>query len=265
MKKAILFLALLFSLNSCKGQEENKQKVINNKSIKNNNMEHFDIEKYKDWEVDTTYIAFGEDQYYKKNDRRVSVSFGGEYDIIVNETDNTPYKTYKRFSKKTKSLLDIGKSFYDVDIEAWKYYDETGSLINEINEDTLYKLSVEDIIKIAKQEYNIDLMDISMRYKVSRNDSGLPQYFIHIPKPNSEGIYRIISIDALTGKTVSDDILDSTKKWQKNKETSKKMGYHEYREKGIRVHQIYEDVCYTEDEWNEFIKTKSWWWRKLNT
>lgn len=274
MKKTILFLAIFLTLNSCKGQEENKQKVINNKS-NNKTMEHFDIEKYNDWEIDSSGIASDYDKYFKKGAKKIRIIFSTlentasdnpstiNETIQVEETDNTPYKIVKVYSFKTKKLLGKGVYFYQCSIGIDKEYDENGNFIKETNNETPYKLSVEDIIKIVKQEYNIDLMDTSMRYNFSRNDYELPKYQIRIPL--GETTSRVIIIDATTGKKVSDTKHDVDDKFRKNKEIPKKMGYHEYRAKGIRVHRIYDDVCYTEEEWNEFIQTKSWWWRKLNT
>ena len=274
MKKTILFLAIFLTLNSCKGQEESKQKVITNKSH-NKNMEHFDIEKYKDWELDSSGIGSDYDKYYKKGDKKVRIVFSTlentasdnpstiDETIQVEETDNTPYKIVKVYSYKTKKLLGRGVYFYQCSIGIDKEYDENGNFIKETNNETPYKLSVEGIIKIAKQEYNIDLMDTSMRYNFSRSDYEFAKYQIRIPL--GETISRLIIIDATTGKTISDKQHDTDDKFRKNKETSKKMGYQYYHDNNIKIHQIYDGICYTNEEWEQFIKTKSWWWRKLNT
>ena len=213
MNKAIFFLVLLFSLNSCKGQEENKQK--NNKSIKNSTVEHFDIEKYKDWEIDTMFNTSAINKYYKKGNRRVRLIYGGEEDFQLEESDNTPYMTYKNFSLKTKSLLYIGRAFYEAEIGFWKYYDENGNLIKETNEELPYKLSVDDIIKIMKLDYNIDLMDTSMGYRLSRNENEFPYYEISVRL--GDGLFRIIIINADTGKTVSDSQYSVDDKFKKKK------------------------------------------------
>lgn len=275
MKKTIYILATLLILNSCKGQEENKQEVITNKS-NNNTMEHFNIGKFKDWEIDSSFTSSDYEKYYIKGVKKVHIVFStlentatpegdplSDETIQVEETDNTPYKNVKVYSYRTKSLLVEGRYFYESYIGIDKEYDENGNFIKETDYDKNYKLSVEDIIKIVQQEYEIDLMDTSKRYNFSRNDYQFPKYQIRVWL--GETTSRVIIIDATTGKTVSDTKHDIDDKFRKNKETSKKMGYEEYRKKGIKIHQIYDDVCYTKEEWEEFIKTKSWWWRKLNT
>ena len=264
MNKVIFFLAILFSLNSCKGQEENKQNN-NKKSIKSNTMEHFDIEKYKDWEVDPEYrTSPNYDKHYQKDYKKVRITYVEE-EILLEESDNTPYITFKSFSLKTKSLTLIGRTFYDANIGIWKYYDENGNLIKETNEEPLYKLSVEDIIKIMKQEYNMDLMDTSLGYSLSRDDYEFPQYEIIVRL--GDGLFRIIIINADNGKTVSDSQYSVDDKFKKKKEKKVGLGtpYKNLFDLPPQTHKIYEGIAYTQDEWKEFVSKQSWYWRLMHT
>jgi hypothetical protein len=151
--KKIIVLCLLVLINSC-----SSQKIKNN--LKENTMEYFDINKYKDWEIDTKYSPTGKDKYLKKGEERISIEYFNDAVQIELNTINSPYYKFKKFSLKTNRLLLIGTEFYDIHVGIWESYDETGQLIKKIDYDKPYKFSIEDLIKKMKNEYDIDLLDV---------------------------------------------------------------------------------------------------------
>jgi hypothetical protein len=159
--KKIIVVCLLVLINSC-----SSQKIKNN--FKKNTMEYFDINKYKDWEIDTKYSPTGKDKYLKKGEERISIEYFNDAVQIELNTINSPYYKFKKFSLKTNRLLLIGTEFYDIHVGIWESYDETGQLIKKIDYDKPYKFSIEDLIKKMKNEYDIDLLDVKHAISISR-------------------------------------------------------------------------------------------------
>ena len=172
MKKLIV-VGLLVLLNSCSNQ------IIKN-NLNENTKEYFDINKYKDWEIDTKYSPTGKDKYLKKGEERISIEYFNDAVQIELNNINSPYYKFKKFSLKTNRLLLTGTEFYKINIGIWENYDETGQLIKKIDYDKPYKFSIEDLIKKMKNEYDIDLLDVERVSYVSRyeekKDVNLPLY-----------------------------------------------------------------------------------------
>ena len=82
----ILILFVLFTLYS-EGQDLN----INLK--KDKVMEYFDVNKYKDWEIDPDYYPITGAKFFKKGDERVSIHFSNENIIEVKSNYQSPIKT----------------------------------------------------------------------------------------------------------------------------------------------------------------------------
>lgn len=124
---------------------------------------------------------------------------------------NTPIIKRYMYDKYTLNMTKEVTSFYDCIIGLRKEYNEEGVLIKEINYDSPYAFSWQDLVQKMKLEYDIDLMDKLDQIKnnncvssVSRNPQ-LMQYDIRIPCENTpHGILEErFEIDATTGEVIT--------------------------------------------------------------
>lgn len=214
--KYIILASLLFIINSFNGQEK-ETKIVNtvkpkvnsktvNNSSKNHIMEYFNINKYKNLEVDTEWSSTEIDKFLVKGNERVRISFYEEGIQLREQIVNSPYEIVKGFSNKTKKLLIVGKEFYKIPFGIDMTYDETGKPIKETNYDKPYKFSIHDLIEKVKKEYSIDLEDKKQGGSVRRFEE---------PKLNNKAFYEVtfeskenplkrdyILIDGTTGETL---------------------------------------------------------------
>ncbi len=182
-------------------------------------MEKFDINKYKDWEVDSTYIEMDYDKFFKKENLRVRITIDSENTQVEESDIYTPYSLTKVFSTKNNTLKSKLKEFFSVVYNKSQVYNQNGELKEEIDEDIPYKLSIEDIIKLMKKEYDIDLMDVSDKKDVDRDPGDAttpPTYFISVPVKHTRS-NRQITINANDAKLISDKIVNPDAKFLKNK------------------------------------------------
>jgi len=93
----ILILFVLFTLYS-EGQDLN----INLK--KDKVMEYFDVNKYKDWEIDPDYYPITGAKFFKKGAERVSIHFSNENIIEVKSNYQSPIKTKNIYYSSNKLL-----------------------------------------------------------------------------------------------------------------------------------------------------------------
>ena len=121
--------------------------------------------------------------------------------------DDSPYKTIKLYSNKTKLLLRESLNFYDFCIGYTKIYNETGELIEKNNCDVNYLFSVEKIIEKVKKDYQIDLEIYNLGVGLSRiryenkNCYSLTKILGTAKSPT-----RIIIFDGNSGDVLSDKI-----------------------------------------------------------
>jgi hypothetical protein len=214
MKKIILLTTVLI-ISACNSQTKKKEE--DNYNSKNKNMEYFDIEKYKDWEIDNDYETTDGDKFLKKGNERIQILDFDDKIKIEKSNILSPYSQFLFYNKSNKRLTLKGQMFYDADLGDWKYYDNSGHLEKIENFDSPYKLSIEDIIQLMKKEYDIDLLDVSDRKTVGRSVIDVPPvYYITIPIKQSRS-HREITINANDGKLISDKIVNPDAKFLKNK------------------------------------------------
>ncbi len=215
MKKTAIII-LVFIISACNSQSKKKENV--NHITKNAKMEKFDINIYKDWEIDESYEQTPYFKSFKKEDKRVEIEINEDAIQLREKSINSPYKIIKSFNNK-KTLKYSGVNFYDAHIGSWKYYDDYGKIENEDDEDKYYKLSIEDITQLMKKEFDIDLLDVSERKSVDRDQGDTntpPTYFISVPVKNTRS-NRQITINANDGTLIKDQIVDPDAKFLKNK------------------------------------------------
>lgn len=203
--KKIIVLFIIVSLPGCTGQS----KISNNKKkseIKQQKMEYFDIDKYKDWEVDNNYTSKETRKFLKKGNERIRISFR-ESTIQVEATNiQNPYSWTKVYYPNNKSLKAIIYEFYTINIGIYKMYDQEGKLIEEINYENPFKFSLKDAIGKVKKEYGFDLEDLTQRCVLERFESveldQKPLYAVYLKNNEDANIMDYIVIDGTTGETL---------------------------------------------------------------
>lgn len=210
--KQLIIISALFSLlvNGCKGQTH--RTTFNN--VKKDTMEYFNINRYKDLKPNPKYSGQG---FYIDNNGdeiRIIGNLTGGPDVEIRKP-NSPYKTIKTYHKNS-SLKSINKIFYSFPVGTFKEYDESGKLIREVNNDTAYKFSIDDLINKIKKEYDVDIVgdykdSDKIQIMVSRwlgykedwsiYKKNVPMYQVSIR--NKEGAPIVLEINALTGDTIS--------------------------------------------------------------
>jgi len=200
MKKTMFFLCLLTLHNSC--SQLKIRKIKNNK--KKENMEYFDIDKYKDWEIDTDWTSRENDKFLKKGNERIRVIFKEE--TIQTEKNNllNPYGVTKVYYLKNKSLCSVLNEFYKIHLNKYIKYDESGKIVKEINFDKFYVFSLKDLLQKIKREYDIDLEDKLKGAWANRwIDENLkkPFYEVHLKSKENDMKRDYILIDGISGET----------------------------------------------------------------
>lgn len=196
----IIIQILLFS---CKTMNQNNKKMekIN---IKEFRIQKFQLnETYKD-EVKDTIIEYGvRDDHFIKNTM----------------VKGSPYYTKKTYYRSNLQLKASTSYFYSIPIGISEKYDEKGDLIEKVDwgESKKINFSIEKLIRKMKEEFEIDLLvpkNIGVAFgKMDAHDktqldskNNVLAYMVTIHLENHQGI-RVIKIDAQTGETISDDIL----------------------------------------------------------
>ncbi|PKF75989.1 hypothetical protein CW752_01370 [Chryseobacterium sp. PMSZPI] len=206
-----LIISALFSLlvNGCKGQT--RRTIFNN--VKKDTMEYFNINRYKDLKPNPKYSGQG---FYIDNNGdeiRIMGNLTGGPDVEIRKP-NSPYKTIKTYHKNS-SPKSISKIFYSFPVGIFKEYDESGKLIREVNNDTPYKFSIDDLINKIKKEYDVDIVGdykdsdktqimvnrwLGYKEDWSIYKKNVPMYQVSI---RDKGTPIVLEINALTGDTIS--------------------------------------------------------------
>ena len=264
MKQLILNIILSLLIVNCKGQETKKDTII----IKQDAMEYFNQNKYTDWELQKN--SSNTNKYYKEGNTLVRVIFyNGEHTEEIEEI-NSPYKIYKYYYKNTLLKNSI-QTFYGFPIDVAKEYDENGKLIKETDNDKDYPFKVEDLCRLIKEEYGVDLMvkpdqnKEKLQYRVSRSyDSSIDKhlYLVSFTYGNpdiepGDKIFppiKVVYIDGNNGKVLyeeshslnlhnGDKIPNSKSKFPQKGEKEKKTS---------AVYKTHNGKSYTQAEWEAF-------------
>jgi hypothetical protein len=203
MKTKIIILALLLNLTSCKSQVKEKNNSTNKT---NTTMEYFNINKYKDWEIDTKFSASNNDKYLKLDNKRVKILDFGDTFQEEQSNNKNPYLYFKTYFSITKSVKATGQNFYDLEFGIWKEYDNKGNLIKETDYDEDYKFSIDDLIKKMRIEYNYDLMNVDKTYNLNRfvdkNNTRLPLYEVYYKDETNNQMLHSYIINGTTGEVL---------------------------------------------------------------
>ncbi|WP_345145154.1 hypothetical protein [Flavobacterium ginsengiterrae] len=198
----ILFLFLVcFHGNS---QQKIETTVFN--EIKNDPMKTFDINFYKDWELNPEYsMSINTNNHLMKGNERLYFSFRDKTIVVIKSNINTQYIYKYDYYEKTKTIQSFGTAFCNVKIGKWSYYNEMGNLIEEQDMDKPYKFSVSNLIEKFKNDYDIDIENPEIVFNLCRYEEkqflNIPIYDIGINKygTNDTDFYLI---DGNTGNTL---------------------------------------------------------------
>lgn len=246
IKNIVLIIPLLISLNGCKAQ-------INKNYLNNDTMRYFNINKYRDWKIDSTYNCSKNRCFLKKGDERVEINYYSDYIQVILSNNQNPYKEYMGFDKDSNRYQGGGKEFYQTIVGKWKEYDEKGNLIKETNYDEPYNLSINDLESIIKENTDLDLMNKNQIYIFLR---GKIKPYLYSIWGNSKGWKNVNKlkcyvIDDKTGK-----IVFVTSRNPEEKRISPVDEYlkslEEKKEVQSTIYKTYKGKNYTKSEWEAF-------------
>ena len=270
MKKILYFIFL--GMMSCKNIQLIENYKINNFLKDTIMFEKFDFEldkmNYPNYE---RYYEGEEQQYlgYKLPNGGSFIPNNGEEDIfyIVTPSPIAYYQdTYGYY--KSGNIKNKGKYFglrSNVSIGIWKFYDENGKLIKEVNEDAKFRFWTSD--KILEILHNEGL--INLRTGVNRNPDKFEVYFV---KETQELVFEIFSKEVdVESESYWKCIFNcktgvySKKKYRRYNYIIRQNGYKdlpilkgskEYeelqKEKKESPYQTFHGKTYTEEEWKAF-------------
>lgn len=252
MKKIIL-ICLIFTLYNCKSQVFKNDTII----IKKDTVEYFNENKYKDWKFNEEYSSSNDKRYTKGNYWARILFYNGEYTEEIQDI-TTHYTTYKYFHKNSTLKTSVIK-FYGFPIGTSNEHDENGKLVKETNWDKDYKLSIEELGKKMKEEYNVDIMDINkisnIHRFVEKKDLKIPLYEIWSREEINKIKLKCYLINGNTGET-----LLINERFQGDKKGSLLQNYLDSmkkKKKTSSIYKTYEGKSYTEEEWKAF-EQKLW-------
>lgn len=268
MKQLIINAILSLLMMNCKGQEK-RDTIININILKKDTMEYFIENKYNDWNLDK-FNNSKTDRIYHLNNYSVRVIFRDREYTEEIEQINSPYKEYNYYHSNNLLKSRI-KNFNDFPIGITKEYDENGKLIKETDNDKNYPFKVEDLCKLIKEEYDVDLMvkanpnKEELQYRVSRSydPSTLKHlYLVSFTYGNSDiepgdkilPPIKVVYIDGSNGKILYEESrslnLPNGDKIPHSKTKFLQKG--EKEKKGSEVYKIHQGKSYTQSEWEEF-------------
>ena len=169
-------------------------------------MFYFNEEPYKDWELKYQYsrrsAKTGELLFIKTLAGSSGYVKIAEYDDSLQITE-VSYHTSKEYAfvyNKEKLLEEVTSYFQTLPIGVWKEYNDKGEVTKENDMDKQYKMSIDCLMQIMKERYDIDLIKdpVSVLY----TEKTRPIYIVTY----SYGPYtsRWITIDINTGETLFD-------------------------------------------------------------
>ena len=117
---------------------------------------------------------------------------------------NSPYTFYSEYGANG-NIVKNGTLFYYVSIGINRYYDTLGNVIKKENTDALFHLSIDDLRKKMKDEYDIDIFNTILVGNVNRyfvKEVNMSFYEVEVKDPVVDLIVHIYLIDDSTGKTL---------------------------------------------------------------
>ena len=263
---------------------------------KKDTMEYFDINKYKDWEVNPNYTDISFAKFLIKGTKQVNIFYKNgivEYEEIREE--NSPY-ILRRFYYPNGILKSTYYKFYNFLIGKEQKYDEIGRFIGEEDNDKGYMFSITDLREKLKKEFGIDIVkdyDDKCRWcitifregpfekSIGDYPSNIPYYQILYKEKDSK-IMHYIYMSGADGKIFYHGVREGRggkfKEVKDNKVPSEKRSSSLFieetthpKELGVPYKQggdypagtyrLYNDRAFTKKEWELYVKSRPWWER----
>ncbi|MBC9798460.1 hypothetical protein [Sinomicrobium weinanense] len=185
--KHLILLVCMVAFTACKAQQKDTTMTV----------EKFDIENYHKNEDK----SFGNYYFQLPNGVKVVQSkVGDEYSQRETPPSPATFETYKRFHPN--GILKFQGEMYinngDWQKGVWKYYDEEGKLIKEVNYDKPYIFDWDDVMSYISKN-NIGLQDKNTRIRRD-NDPDHPKWYIEWRK--EFGRRETVTLDGKTGKVL---------------------------------------------------------------
>lgn len=216
--KNLIYLSFLFLVVGCNGQDKNTSPVIEKEqeekiAITDSivlNINNPNVTKWKGAEKFSNQNLINNkmrEEEFVVGDTIIQ-HLAGVYFYETKFISGSPFKSEKRFHKKTLNLIQEGNYFYNAEIGIHKIYNAEGKLIKEIDTDAQYPISMTEFIDIIKSKCNVDLNKEMKRTFIKRyieTKTQKPQYRVQFPaKENTISPVRNIIVNAETREILSD-------------------------------------------------------------
>jgi hypothetical protein len=159
--KIIISILILFTMNSCKPQNKEQKKIVENiKKHKMNNQHEYNSLVNKDFE------KFDVKSFYNENKEGLCKNYKSLNDNLIDECAGNNDSWFSRDETSPQSLYIIKKFFYSNgniqtkglsfinntgEFGIWYEFDEKGKLIKTIDNDKPYEVNFEDIEAFCKK------------------------------------------------------------------------------------------------------------------
>jgi hypothetical protein len=187
------------NLLCCKGLKPSKHVLLKTKQT---TMEQFDIQKFEQYKINNSAT------YNLEDGSIVQLTDLGESYREERKILNSPFSTGFIFYKNaTLTLKGGGTFFYNNPTGIFNEYDESGNLVNQINYDGLYNFTIQNLIDLLNDNYQIDLTVPVKNLIVKRyieSNTNTPEY--HIMYPIDDQSFRNLKINGNTGEIILDAI-----------------------------------------------------------
>ncbi len=188
--KTIVVTTILFVLLSCNAEEKKQQKITQKKT--EIVVETFDIETFNKKQVN------GKFNFLLKDSTRIEQEIDGDfYNTTIRPPLAKMFITDKRYYQ-SGNLESVLVHFPNRFLKSLKKYDKTGKLTEEINYDTPYKFTFQQLVELIKKEKDtIDLFDNNTSVGRSSDKTGTFWYVTYKKTPMRR---ERIKVNGITGE-----------------------------------------------------------------
>ncbi|WP_154652543.1 hypothetical protein [Flavobacterium rivuli] len=191
IKFLAFFLLITFAVSA-----QNTAHVKSVKKAHKLNLSDFKNSKKVRWENYTQLIKNDTVFRFSKEDGKIRKEF-------FKRNENA--KKIEMYDDQTFSPLSESSMFFNFPTGSYRKYDSKGNIIQEINYDKDYRVSLMDIISLAKAKFNIDITQKISGVGVTRGfDEHFKKNVYTLSLPVNEQSYRFVIIDATSKKILSD-------------------------------------------------------------
>jgi hypothetical protein len=199
MKRWPIFIVIgVVSLLSCRSVQLSKNNL--NKKKQGVVMAQFDKQKFDEIKVNNIAV------FNLDDGTQVQLIDNGDTYYEVKSKINDPYRSSLTFYKNL-ILKGGGTFFYNNPVGVFTEYDEQGNILNQINYDSMYGFTIQNLIDKMNLSYQINLMIPVKNLSVHRFiDSNTNSPYYQIIYPINDQSFRRFKIDGNSGNVISDTI-----------------------------------------------------------